>query len=523
VVDFRIQLDPTDPRQSFSVEVVRRLQEAGFTALWAGGCVRDLLLGWRPTDYDVATDARPRQVRRLFRDRTTVMVGASFGVVVVVGPPGAGQVDVATFRTEEHYSDGRHPDRVHFSTPEQDAKRRDFTVNGMFYDPVQHRLLDFVGGLEDLERRVVRAIGDPFQRFAEDKLRMLRAVRFAAALDFELDPHTAEAVKKLHADIRQVSAERIADELRKLLVCKHRRRGVELCEQLGLLGDILPEVARLAERDKTQVEPTRPTGDTARPVPGRSPSERPERADEPHAAQPPEAGRAAAAKPETEASATAAPETAAPQAQGKGLEPGKSEPLRTKKPGKDEPRDDTWTLTLRVLDQLHLPSFELAFAALLLGLDKPQTVRSICRRLRLSNDETDAVLWLWKNWRVLLRAPQLPLAQLKPLLAHPRRNELLELAHAVLVARGSDEQPVEFCRQYLRQTPRERLDPPPLLTGDDLIQMGLRPSPLFGRLLRAVREAQLNEQVESREQAVQFVQRLLQEQSRQDGERGPGR
>ncbi|MCR4411750.1 MAG: CCA tRNA nucleotidyltransferase, partial [Thermoguttaceae bacterium] len=170
-------LKPQSPRQ-FAEEVVRRLRAAGFLAYWAGGCVRDQLMGLDPKDYDVATSAVPEQVRQVFGRRRTVAVGAAFGVITVVGPPGAGQIEVATFRSDRTYSDGRHPDEVVFSSPEEDAARRDFTINGLFYDPVAQEVIDYVGGRDDLARRLLRAIGDPRQRFAEDKLRLLRAVRF---------------------------------------------------------------------------------------------------------------------------------------------------------------------------------------------------------------------------------------------------------------------------------------------------------------------------------------------------------
>src|SRR6187431_2793035 len=172
-------IDPKLARE-FAVEVVRRLREAGLQALWAGGCVRDQLMGQLPKDYDVATDAAPERVREIFGQRRTLAIGAAFGVITVLGPKGAGQIDVATFRRDAAYSDGRHPDAVTFTDAEHDAQRRDFTINGVFYDPLEDRVIDYVGGQEDLTRRVIRAIGDPLARIAEDKLRMLRAVRFAA-------------------------------------------------------------------------------------------------------------------------------------------------------------------------------------------------------------------------------------------------------------------------------------------------------------------------------------------------------
>lgn len=229
------------PRE-FAEQVVRRLTDAGYIALWAGGCVRDLLIGREPKDYDVATNALPEQVRDVFGKRRTLSVGESFGVIVVLGPKSAGQVEVATFRTDGNYLDGRRPETVVFSTPEEDAQRRDFTINGMFYDPLKKLVMDFVGGEHDLARSILRAIGDPHARMEEDKLRMLRAVRFAATFEFALDEATADAVRSMADQIAVVSAERIAQELRRMLVDQHRYRAIELCHDVGLLRRILPEL-----------------------------------------------------------------------------------------------------------------------------------------------------------------------------------------------------------------------------------------------------------------------------------------
>lgn len=238
----------------FALEVVQRLRSAGFEALWAGGCVRDLLLRRVPKDYDVATSARPKEVQRLFR--RTVPVGVSFGVVRVLGPPGI-EVEVATFRTDADYSDGRHPDAVRFSTPPEDAQRRDFTINGLFFDPIAERVHDFVGGQADLENRIVRAIGDPARRFAEDKLRLLRTVRFAARYDFAIDPATAAAVRAAADQIAVVSAERILAELRIMLTPPTRVRAIDLLRDLCLFAHVFLEHAALpsnaAEWETTRV------------------------------------------------------------------------------------------------------------------------------------------------------------------------------------------------------------------------------------------------------------------------------
>jgi tRNA nucleotidyltransferase/poly(A) polymerase len=238
-------LDPQHARR-FAVAVVRQLRAAGYQALWAGGCVRDSLLGICPKDYDVATNATPEQIRAVFGPRRTLAVGQAFGVITVLGPRTAGQVEVATFRCDAAYSDGRHPDAVTFSTPEEDARRRDFTINGLFFDPVAERVIDYVGGRKDLERRLVRAIGDPLARIAEDKLRMLRAVRIAANFDFALDAGTLAAIRQQAHKLIIVSAERISYELRLMLVHTHRRRAVELLNDAQLLEVILPDLRGLA-------------------------------------------------------------------------------------------------------------------------------------------------------------------------------------------------------------------------------------------------------------------------------------
>jgi poly(A) polymerase len=230
------------PNRQFAADVVDRLSNAGFAALWAGGCVRDELLGQTPKDYDVATDARPEQVRELFGRKRTLAVGESFGVIVVLGPKGAGQIEVATFRSDGEYLDGRRPESVQFCSAEEDARRRDFTINGMFYDPLKQQVLDYVGGRSDLEAGIVRAIGDPRARMKEDKLRMLRAVRFTATFDFELDHATADAVRSMADQIDAVSAERISHELRRMLAHTNRARALQLCHDVNLLTQVLPEL-----------------------------------------------------------------------------------------------------------------------------------------------------------------------------------------------------------------------------------------------------------------------------------------
>jgi len=403
-----------EKQREFAVEIVARLREAGFEAYWAGGCVRDELLGRTPNDYDVATNATPPQIRRLFGHRRTLPIGAAFGVITVLGPKEAGMVEVATFREEAGYSDGRHPDRVTFSSAEEDAQRRDFTINGLFYDPIDRRVLDFVGGQEDLARRRIRAIGDPYERFTEDKLRMLRAVRFAATFDFELDAATLDAIRPMARQIEVVSAERIGGEVRRMLVGTGRDRAVRLLLDAGLADVVLPEVAR--------------------------------------------------AEPEAVAQRDA---------------------------------------NLAVLGRLAEPSFPLAAAGLLDRLVAPEDVDELGRRLRLANKEIERIGWLLTHVDRIGDARSLPFSALQPLLIHEGIDELLALREACCP--GAEE--VDYCRELLAQ-PREQLDPPPLLTGDDLKRHGIPPGPLYGRLLAAVRDAQLDGAIHGRDEAFALVDRL---------------
>jgi poly(A) polymerase len=408
--------------REFAIECVRTLQQAGFRALWAGGCVRDELLGLEPQDYDIATDARPEQVRTLFR--RTIAIGAAFGVIEVIGPRLADgthhTIEVATFRSDGSYTDGRRPDSVVYSSPEEDAQRRDFTVNGLFFDPIAEQHLDFVGGRADLQAKVLRAIGDPAARFEEDKLRVLRAVRIATRFGLNIDPATRDAARAMSKQITVVSAERIAEELRKLLSHPNRARGVELLDDFGLIGVLFPELNREGEAP----------------------------------AEPPEHGSGA------DGSAGASPS--------------------------------------RLLASA---SFELAFAAMLHLLGVKQVER-IADRLKLSTAEKTRIAWLVANQAALAGAAELPLHTLKPILAHAGAAELLEL-HRTL---GHD---VAFAERMLRDTPRELLDPPPLVTGEDLIATGLKPGPRFKPLLDAVRRAQLDERIHSKEDGLRLVRELL--------------
>jgi poly(A) polymerase len=412
-----------EKQRQFAVDVVRKLRTAGFEAYWAGGCVRDRLLGRTPKDYDVATDATPAQIRHLFGRRRTLAIGAAFGVITVRGPRGAGVVEVATFRRDADYSNGRHPDSVRFSTAREDALRRDFTINGLFYDPLDEQVIDFVGGREDLDRRLLRAIGDPRRRFGEDKLRMLRAVRFSATFQFALEADTLRAIQEMAGGITAVSPERIAVEMQQILLDSRRSAAIRLLLGSGLAAVILPEI-----------------------VPA------------------------------------------------------------------DDPARQRLDKTLSVLERLGRPSFPSAMAALLYRHVDASGAEQVCRRWRLSNQQTDRVSWLVEHHATLRRAPQARWSAVQKMLVAAGAEDLLKLNEAAASAGCAVMSTAEiaWCRAKLAE-PREVLDPPPLLTGDDLVGRGLPPGPVYGVLLQRVREAQLDGEIRTKAEAIELVERLLDE------------
>jgi poly(A) polymerase len=243
---------PSMTNRDFALKITKQLQNAGFQALWAGGCVRDDLLGIEPTDFDIATNATPNQIRDLFGHRRTLAIGAAFGVITVVAPKPLNQIEVATFRRDGDYSDGRHPDRVEFTDAREDARRRDFTINGMFFDPIKGEVIDYVDGQNDLHNKLIRAIGNPSERIHEDKLRMLRAVRFAARFNYTIEPSTFDSIREQCHEITCVSGERIAAEFEKMLVLPGRALAIELLAQTGLNDILLPELAPVMASDDSK-------------------------------------------------------------------------------------------------------------------------------------------------------------------------------------------------------------------------------------------------------------------------------
>jgi len=409
------RFDPAAAR-GFSLDVVSRLRGAGHETYWAGGCVRDELLGRTPADYDVATAAPPDVVRRLFGRRRTLAVGAAFGVITVLGPKGAGQVEVATFRSDAAYTDGRHPAGVTFCSAREDAQRRDFTINGLFLDPLSGEVHDFVGGRDDLARGIVRAIGVPAMRFGEDHLRMLRAVRFTAFFGFAMESETRRAIERMAHLVTSVSPERIAAELRAMVSRNGRRRALELLAETGLAREVLPEVAPAA-------------ADAA----GR------------------QAWRAGAAVVG----------------------------------GLDEP----------VLPQA---------LAVLAAEHQPATLAGIAGRLRLSNDETKAAGWLHAAIREFGSAADVsdrPWSKIQPWVADPRASLLADLLRSrASQGEGDPAAAAWFTRQAER--PRPEIDPPPLVTGSDLLAAGMPPGPAVGAALARVRALQLDGRITSKDEAI---------------------
>ncbi len=446
------------PRE-LAERICRALHNRGHQAYLVGGCVRDLLLGREPSDYDVATDARPERVLELFPGSITV--GARFGVILVTeeavigegmsedGKPGHAQVEVATFRSDIGYSDGRHPDRVEYSqTPEEDVRRRDFTINGLLLDPQTEAVLDFVGGREDLRAGLLRAIGMPALRFREDKLRMVRAVRFAARFGYAIESATLAAIQAAAPQVVEVSAERLRDELTKVLTEGAARRSFELLDQTRLLMVLLPEVARM-----------------------------------------------------------------------QGVE----------QPPQFHPEGDVWIHVRMMLEQLQpKASATLAWGVLLHDVGKPPTFRSaeqtgdrirfdghaeigarmaveICRRLRFSSADAEQIEALVANHMRFKDVTAMRPATLKRLVRLPRFEEHLELHRLDCLASHGSLDAYEFVQRFLRETPPEQVRPARLITGDDLMEMGFRPGPLFKQILQAVEEAQLDGRLQGRDEAIDFV------------------
>jgi poly(A) polymerase len=451
-----------------ATSIVLTLRREGFQAYLVGGCVRDLLLKREPKDYDVATSATPAEVMRIFPE--TYVVGAQFGVVLVplpkderacatvedsspenLGPEGSthpAAVEVATFRSDIGYSDGRHPDEVRFSRdPREDVARRDFTINGMLLDPITGEVLDFVGGRDDLKAGVIRTIGDPEQRFAEDKLRMLRAIRFAARFEYSIEPATSAVIRKLAAQIEVVSRERVRDELTRMLTEGHARRSFLLLDESGLLPYVLPEIS--AMHGVQQPPQFHPEGDVF---------------------------------------------------------------VHTLLLLENLPRPCPMTLAWGALlhDVGKPATFRVAADRIRFDNHVEVGVKiaaGICRRLRFSNHETEQILSLVENHMRFGDSTRMKESTLKKFLRLPRFDEHMALHRADCLASHRNLATYEFIRKKRAEIPPETIRPRPLVTGEDLIAQGHAPGPKFREILNAVEDAQLEGKLPSRDDALEFVRR----------------
>jgi len=429
-------------------DICRTLQFSGFKAYLVGGCVRDLVLGREPEDYDVATDAHPARVQELFP--SSVDVGARFGVILVAGD--GAQVEVATFRSDVGYSDGRHPDRVEYSSlPEEDVRRRDFTINGLMLDMETQQILDFVGGQEDLRQGIVRAIGAPELRFREDRLRMVRAVRFAARFGYVIEPATFQAIVAAAPHITEVSAERLRDEISKLLTEGAARRAFELLDKTSLLKACLLEIA--AMKGVAQPPEFHPEGDVW--VHTLMMLER--------------------------------------------LPPGAPATLAWAVLLHDVGKPPTFKSAEETGDRIRFDGHAEIGARMAVA---------VCRRLRFSLSDIEQIEALVANHLRFKDVFQMRPATLKRFVRLPRfEEEHLELHHLDCLASHGNLDAYEFVRRFLRETPPEEVRPPRLLTGEDLKAMGFTPGPLFKEILQAVEEGQLEGRLVRREDAVDFVRR----------------
>jgi poly(A) polymerase len=426
--------------QALAHRAIATLRQSGHQAYLVGGCVRDLLLGVPPKDFDVATDARPDRIMNLFPN--SGQVGAHFGVVLVRDE--FAQVEVATFRRDHEYTDGRRPDSVQFETdPREDVLRRDFTINGLLMDPDNGEVLDYVEGRADLERGVVRAIGDPAVRFREDHLRLLRAIRFAARLNFTIDAATFEAMRAYHVQIRSVSAERVRDELARILTEGGAKRGFELLDESGMLAEILPEVS--AMKGVGQPPQYHPEGDvwvhTLLLLEGlRHPS--------------------------------------LPLALGALLH--------------DVGKPPTFRIAERIRFDGHAE-------------EGARIARVILQRFRFSNDVTDQVEMMVANHMRFKDVAKMRDSKLKRFLRLPDFPELLELHRLDSMAGSRRLENYELVRQKLEEIPVEQLKPTLLVTGTDLIAAGYRPGPIFAKILTAMEDAQLDGRIHSTDEGLALV------------------
>jgi len=423
--------------------IVEKLRLHGYQALFAGGWVRDFLLRRSAKDIDIATSARPDEVLQLFPRATAI--GVQFGVVQVRVYRAA--FEVATFRSEDSYLDGRHPSTVTFSGPREDALRRDFTINGLFYDPVTRKVIDYVRGKADIQRRIIRTIGSPNNRFAEDKLRLMRAIRFACNLSFQIERATWDAIRRLAPKILQVSWERIRDELIKILTGPAPDRGLDLLHESGLLRHVLPEVEAM-----------------------------------------------------------------------RGIE----------QPPEFHPEGDVFVHTKLALKMLRRPTPVLALGALLHDVGKPPTfsikkrirfdghvelgakmAEVICKRLRMSSEETERIVDLVLHHLRFMHVHEMRESTLKRFFRRPDFADHLEMHRADCMSSHRDLSSYWFCKKKFEEFSNAPPSPPPLIRGQDLIDMGYQPGPIFREILTAVEDLQLEGGLGTREEALDYVRRAF--------------
>jgi poly(A) polymerase len=421
------------------------LRRNGYQALLVGGCVRDLLLGREPADYDLTTDATPEQVVKLFPE--SVAVGAQFGVILI--PRDGLKVEVAAFRSDVGYSDGRHPDSVVYSkTPQEDVQRRDFTINGLLMRHDTGEVLDYVGGQADLAAKVIRAIGEPDRRFTEDKLRMMRAVRFAARFGFEIEAATFRAIRRHVAEIHQVSPERLRDELTKMLAEGAGRRALELLDETWLLQQVLPEIG--AMKGVEQPPQYHPEGDVWT---------------------------------HTLLMLEGLPKNASPTlAWGVLLH--------------DVGKPPTFQSAAETGDRIRFNNH------VEVGV---RMAEAICKRLRFSNEDTEQIVALVDNHMKFGAVEEMRASTLKKFVRLPHFEEHLALHRLDCLSSHRHLDSYDFLRRFLAETPPEQVRPERLLTGDDLQAMGFRPGPLFAQILRALEDGQLEGQIRTREEAEAYV------------------
>ena len=438
--------------RDFAISIVRTLRERGHAAYLAGGCVRDLLLGREPADYDVATSATPDEVMQIFPE--TYAVGAQFGVVLVPDPNPpqtptavksyhAGMIEVATFRSDVSYSDGRHPDAVRYTeSPEEDVQRRDFTINGMMLDPMTNQVLDYVGGQKDLKARLIRAIGDPEKRFSEDKLRMMRAVRFAARFGYAIDPSTFVAIQTLAPQIHQVSRERLREELTKMLTEGQASRAFRLLDETGLLREVLPEIS--AMKGVEQPPQFHPEGDVF---------------------------------------------------------------VHTMLLLDNLPPNPSLTLAWGALlhDVGKPPTFRVAPDRIRFDGHVDVGVKmaeEICRRLRFSNDDTEQIAALVENHMRFGDVDKMKESTLRRFFRLPKFDEHLALHRLDVTSSHGDLSLYDFARRRREELSEEEVRPQLLVTGRDLIASGYTPGPRFKEMLALAEDAQLEGRIHTTQQGL---------------------